>query len=170
MEWLVRSMTVTRTGVWRKAWAACVPPKPPPTITTCGRRSSTWFTGRIFTCCIRRTPLVHHGIHVSWVTELFAQASPTFTSATPSLSATNAGTPVSRVDRRSAVRRRLVRPGHTSKADGEAIPAIDRHDGEGQVGELRLAEVLAGLRIHVVGHVSVRDEGHGLGPGEGRAL
>src|SRR5689334_15718452 len=34
--WLLRSISVTRTGAWRRLLAARSPPKPPPTITTRG--------------------------------------------------------------------------------------------------------------------------------------
>lgn len=57
-----------------------------------------------------------------------------------------------------------------SSRAGESVPNIDHSDGEHQIGRLLLAEVRAHLCIDSVGHMPVRDERHGLGPGDRRAF
>src|SRR6185437_4996623 len=64
----------------------------------------------------------------------------------------------------------LISSGHGSGRDGEPVPRVDGGYCEGKIRELLLAEMRAHLFIHRVGHMSVRDQSKGFGPGQGGAF
>jgi hypothetical protein len=57
-----------------------------------------------------------------------------------------------------------------AEADGEAVPHVDRADGEGQRDELVVGEPGADFLVDGVRRGTLRDQGQGLGPGQRRPL
>lgn len=79
--------------------------------------------------------------------------------------ARDTGFPVSLADFR--VRSRLglrVLARRNTEGDGKAIPTVDGDDGHRQVDQLTLVEAGAGLLVHGIGDVAVRDTGYRFGP------
>ena len=54
------------------------------------------------------------------------------------------------------------------ECNAEAVPAVDRHDGERQFRQLVLGELLPGLIVNFVGNMVFGNQGHRLGPRQGR--
>lgn len=64
----------------------------------------------------------------------------------------------------------LIGSGHGAETDRQAVPAIDRDDGHGQIGQLLRAELAARGFIGLVGDMIMAQQSDGFGPGEGRAF
>ena len=75
-----------------------------------------------------------------------------------------------RPDAPRTLRFRLVRPRGRPERDVQAVPAVDRHDAQGQVGQLLLAEEPSLGLIGRFRDVPVLQVGHGLRPRERGAL
>ena len=59
---------------------------------------------------------------------------------------------------------------HGTKGDVEAVRAVDRHDSQGEIDKLRLAELSPRRFINLVRHTAFGDASHGLAPSQRRAL
>src|SRR6266581_3007456 len=57
-----------------------------------------------------------------------------------------------------------------AEADGEAVPAIDRNKGKGQIRQFRLVKRLAYLLVQLIRYVAVGNESYSLRPGQGCAF
>jgi hypothetical protein len=54
--------------------------------------------------------------------------------------------------------------------DVEAVPAVDRHDGQRELGQLGLAELLPRRCVRGIGYLLMLQSGHRLSPCQRRAL
>ena len=57
-----------------------------------------------------------------------------------------------------------------AQADSEAVPAIDRDKGKGQIDQFRLVKRLAYLLVQLIRYVVVGNESYSLRPGQGCAF
>lgn len=53
------------------------------------------------------------------------------------------------------------------EADGQAVPEIDRADGEGEIGQLLFREMFADALENLVGNAGAGDKCYRFGPFEG---
>ena len=62
------------------------------------------------------------------------------------------------------------RAGYSLEADIDAVPGIDCHDHEGQVGDFLFGKLAANPLIDLVGNAALRQFRQGFGPGQRGAL
>src|SRR5215471_10182234 len=58
----------------------------------------------------------------------------------------------------------LVRAGRSPESNVQSVPAVDCHDGETEIGEFLLAELLPDLLEDFVRHVGISNVGRSFGP------
>src|SRR4026209_1688095 len=74
------------------------------------------------------------------------------------------------IENRCSVTYCAVGPWNRPKCDVQAIPTIDSHNGKREIDQFHVGEMLPHLLIDFAGSVPIRNERHGLGPGENSPL
>lgn len=65
---------------------------------------------------------------------------------------------------------RFIGSGDITEGDGKAVPGINHDDVDRQLDEFLICELLACLRVNIIGHVPLGDQGHRLGESQRSAF